>query len=178
MTKDVMDKYKELEFVTEKLVDYCNNVGIATACELIAVEAALERLYKARQKERRKMTKDDRLEIKLRLIEQLIENPNFEATPADMEYWEPIHDKLKNKLTTCEALARAVMMDQTSHDKGIRTDQEMLKEAARILREAQRAIGEIIVERERGMGYFHAELDLQFENIHGLIKAMQEVRND
>ena len=58
------------------------------------------------------------------------------------------------------------------------TDQEMLKEAARILREAQRAIGKIIVERERGMGYFHAELDLQFENIHGLIKAMQEVRND
>lgn len=54
MTKDVMDKYKELEFVVEKLVDYCNNVGIATACELIAVEAALERLYKARQKESEK----------------------------------------------------------------------------------------------------------------------------
>lgn len=52
------------------------------------------------------MTKADRLEIKLRLIEQLVEDPNFEATPADMEYWEPIHDKLKNKLTTCEALAR------------------------------------------------------------------------
>ena len=59
MTKDVMDKYKELEFVTEKLVDYCNNtVGMATACEVIAVEAALERLYKARQKESEKdMTK-------------------------------------------------------------------------------------------------------------------------
>ena len=55
MTKDVMDKYKELEFVTEKLVDYCNNtVGMATACEVIAVEAALERLYKARQKESEK----------------------------------------------------------------------------------------------------------------------------
>ncbi len=25
------------------------------------------------------MTKDDRLEIKLRLIDQLVENPNFEA---------------------------------------------------------------------------------------------------
>lgn len=54
MTKDELDKYKELEFVVEKLVDYCNNVGIATACELIAVEAALERLYKARQKESEK----------------------------------------------------------------------------------------------------------------------------
>ena len=64
------------------------------------------------------MTKDDRLEIKLRLIEQLVENPNFEATSVDMEYWEPLHDKLKNKLATCEALARAVMMDQTSHDGG------------------------------------------------------------
>ena len=68
------------------------------------------------------MTKADSLEIKLRLIEQLVENPNFEATLADMEYWEPIHDKLKNKLTSCEALARAVMADQTSHDKGMRND--------------------------------------------------------
>jgi len=54
MTKEELDKYKELEFVVEKLVNYCNNVGIATACELIAVEAALERLYKARQKESEK----------------------------------------------------------------------------------------------------------------------------
>lgn len=135
MAKEELDKYKELEFVVEKLVDYCNNtVGMATACELIAVEAALERLYKARQKESEKdMTNvinnggpafpeagargKASLEIKLRLIEQLVENPNFEATSVDMEYWEPIHDKLKNKLVTCEALARAVMMDQTSHDE-------------------------------------------------------------
>ena len=54
MTRDELDKYKELEFVVEKLVNYCNNVGVATACELIAVEAALERLYKARQKESEK----------------------------------------------------------------------------------------------------------------------------
>lgn len=54
MAKEELDKYKELEFVVEKLVNYCNNVGIATACELIAVEAALERLYKARQKESEK----------------------------------------------------------------------------------------------------------------------------
>jgi hypothetical protein len=60
MTKDELDKYKELEFVVEKLVDYCNNTeGMATACELIAVEAALERLYKARQPESEKdMTKE------------------------------------------------------------------------------------------------------------------------
>jgi hypothetical protein len=52
----------------------------------------------------------------------------------------------------------------------------MLKEAARILREAQRAIGKIIVERDRGMGYFHAEVDWlvdELENINSLIKAIK-----
>ena len=56
------------------------------------------------------------------------------------------------------------------------TDQEMLKEAARILREAQMAIGKIIVERDRGMGYFHAEVDWlvdELENINSLIKAIK-----
>jgi trans-aconitate methyltransferase len=56
------------------------------------------------------------------------------------------------------------------------TDQEMLKEAARILREAQMAIGQIIVERDRGMGYFHAEVDWlvdELENINSLIKAIK-----
>jgi len=81
------------------------------------------------------MTKDDRLEIKLRLIEQLVENPNFEATPADMEYWEPLHDKLKNKLTTCEALAIAVLSDQTSHDEREKTfEAKVRKECAAICR--------------------------------------------
>ncbi len=35
----------------ETLVDYCNNTGIGTACEVIAAEDALKRLYKARLKE-------------------------------------------------------------------------------------------------------------------------------
>jgi hypothetical protein len=62
MTKEELDKYKELELVVETLVDYCNNdAGMATACEVIAVEAALERLYKARQEESEvgEMTKYD-----------------------------------------------------------------------------------------------------------------------
>ncbi len=55
MNKEELDKYKELEFAVETLVDYCNNdAGMATTCELIAVEAALERLFKARQKESEK----------------------------------------------------------------------------------------------------------------------------
>ena len=56
------------------------------------------------------------------------------------------------------------------------TDHEKLKESARILREAQRAIKKIIVERNRGMGYFHAEVDWlvdERENINSLIKAIE-----
>ena len=115
-----------------------------------------------------------RLQIKLRLIEQLVEDPNFETTASDMEYWEPLHDKLQERLAqpeqepvawkhkhiegvavthrpsdidrhpdrwtplykgpspcpTCEALARTVMLDQTSHDTQRKpwvglTDEEM-----------------------------------------------------
>lgn len=43
-----------------------------------------------------------RLEIKLRLIEQLLEDPNFETTAFDMEYWEPLHDKLQKRLAQPE----------------------------------------------------------------------------
>lgn len=42
---------------------------------------------------------DARKSIVIRLIEQLIEDPNFETTSSDMEYWEPIHDKLHALLT-------------------------------------------------------------------------------
>ena len=81
------------------------------------------------------MTKADRLEIKLRLIEQLVVNPNLETTSADMEYWEPLHEKLKNKLATCEALAMAVMMDQTSHDEREKTfEAKIRKECAELCR--------------------------------------------
>ena len=56
------------------------------------------------------------------------------------------------------------------------TDSEMLKEADRILCEARNAIGKIIVERKRGMGYFHAEVDWlvdERDNINALIKAIR-----
>jgi hypothetical protein len=56
------------------------------------------------------------------------------------------------------------------------TESEMLKEADRILCEARSAIGKILIERERGMGYFHAEVDWlidERENINTLIKAIR-----
>jgi hypothetical protein len=56
------------------------------------------------------------------------------------------------------------------------TDSEMLKEAERILCEARSAIGKIVVERTRGMGYFHAEVDWlvnERDNINTLIKAIR-----
>jgi hypothetical protein len=56
------------------------------------------------------------------------------------------------------------------------TDSEMLKEADRILCEARSAIGKIRAERERGMGYFHAEVDWlvnEYDNIINLIRAIR-----
>jgi hypothetical protein len=56
------------------------------------------------------------------------------------------------------------------------TDLELLKEADRILCEARSAIGKILVERERGMGYFHAEVDWlvnERDNINKLIQAIR-----
>jgi hypothetical protein len=56
------------------------------------------------------------------------------------------------------------------------TDSEMLIEADRILCAARRAIGKILVERERGMGYFHAEVDWlinERENINKLVDAIR-----
>jgi hypothetical protein len=56
------------------------------------------------------------------------------------------------------------------------TDSEMLKEADHLLCAARRAIGKILVERDRGMGYFHAEVDWlvnERDNINKLIKAIR-----
>ena len=55
-------------------------------------------------------------------------------------------------------------------------DSELLAEAVRILGEAQRAIGKILIERQRGMGYFHAEVDWlvnEQDNITKLIRAIK-----
>jgi len=56
------------------------------------------------------------------------------------------------------------------------TDKEMIIESVRILKEARRAIVKIQVERERGMGYFHAEVDWlvnEKDNIDKLIKQSE-----
>lgn len=45
----VADKYEKLEPALEALVDLCNNLNIGTYDEVIAAEAALERLYLARK---------------------------------------------------------------------------------------------------------------------------------
>ena len=39
-----------------------------------------------------------RCEIELGLVEQLVEDPNFDATSMEMEYWGPLHDRLKSAL--------------------------------------------------------------------------------
>jgi hypothetical protein len=40
-----------------------------------------------------------RLRIELGLVERLVDDPHFETTPSDMEYWGPLHDKLEEALT-------------------------------------------------------------------------------
>lgn len=39
-----------------------------------------------------------RKNIQLQLIQQLLDDPNTEFTSSDMEYWEPVHDQLLDKL--------------------------------------------------------------------------------
>jgi hypothetical protein len=56
------------------------------------------------------------------------------------------------------------------------TDSEMLKEAERILCAARRAIGKILVERERGMGYFHAEVDWLINERDSINKLIDAIR--
>jgi hypothetical protein len=50
----VVDKYEKLEPALESLVDLCNNLNIGTYDEVIAAEAALERLYVARWRQKNK----------------------------------------------------------------------------------------------------------------------------
>jgi hypothetical protein len=60
-----------------------------------------------------------RLRITIDLIWRILENPNDEFGPSDMEYWDTIHDKLKEALSTesaqqpltdekCDAIYRAL----------------------------------------------------------------------
>ena len=49
--------------------------------------------------------KNARQHIWMMLVEQLVEDPNFETTSMDMEYWDTLHDKLKEKLTAQPAPA-------------------------------------------------------------------------
>lgn len=46
---DIQEKYEALEPLLEALVNYCNNVGLCCLDEVIAAEAGLERLYRARK---------------------------------------------------------------------------------------------------------------------------------
>ena len=60
--------------------------------------------------------------------------------------------------------------------QGAEDERELFNEASRILEEARCAIGKIEVERTRGAGYFHAEVDWlvnEKENISKLQKAIR-----
>ena len=73
-----------------------------------------------------------RAEIELGLVEQLLEDPNFETTPMDMEHWGPLHDKLKAALTAQPAEPVAWLSGDGNWvrhtDKKLRPDKERFKE--------------------------------------------------
>ena len=52
-----------------------------------------------------------RRNIEIQLIEQLLEDPDCEFTSMDMEYWGPMHDKLRDKLLAAPAAPRAPLTD-------------------------------------------------------------------
>lgn len=41
-----------------------------------------------------------RRNIEIRLVEQILDDPLCELSAADMEYWGPLHDKLRDRLIT------------------------------------------------------------------------------
>jgi hypothetical protein len=46
-----------------------------------------------------------RVEIALGLVKQLLDDPYFETTASDMEYWDTLHDRLYKVLTQDDRLA-------------------------------------------------------------------------
>jgi hypothetical protein len=53
-----------------------------------------------------------RRDIEIGLIEQLLEDPDCELTPMGMEYWGPMHDKLREKLLAAHPQRTALTVDQ------------------------------------------------------------------
>lgn len=47
-----------------------------------------------------------RISIELQLVEQLLDDPDCELTSMDMEYWNGMHDKLREKLTAAQQSAQ------------------------------------------------------------------------
>ena len=54
-----------------------------------------------------------RCQIELMLVEQLIEDPDCDLTSMDMEYWGPMHDRLKEALTKAAPAQRQPLSDDT-----------------------------------------------------------------
>jgi hypothetical protein len=53
-----------------------------------------------------------RLRITIDLMWQILENPNQEFGPSDMEYWDTIHDKLKEALSTKPAAPQPAQQER------------------------------------------------------------------
>ena len=63
-----------------------------------ALLAAIEQAENQEQRIQPLISARARLQIEMRLVEQLLDDPDFETTASDMEFWGPLHDRLKERL--------------------------------------------------------------------------------
>ena len=82
------------EIANEVFSPYDNKLGDA----ILALRAAIEQAENQEPKIQALIGSRARLQIELRLVEQLLDDPDFETTASDMEYWGPLHDRLKERL--------------------------------------------------------------------------------
>lgn len=65
------------------------------------------------------ISQNARQSIWMRLVEQLIEDPHFETSSMDMEYWDGTHDKIKEALTARAQPAQRLPLVQATAPREI-----------------------------------------------------------
>lgn len=65
------------------------------------------------------ISQNARQSIWMRLVEQLIEDPHFETSSMDMEYWDGTHDKIKEALTARAQPAQRMPLVQATAPREI-----------------------------------------------------------
>jgi len=107
MNIDIITKLVDQVADPDKVPIHSDGLWTFTTDELMRFAALIEREVRGDAEPARKS-------IVIWLIERLIENPAYETTASDMEYWFSIHDALLDKLTHP---APAVVREPLPHDQ-------------------------------------------------------------